>query len=191
MNVHATPQPANIVNGLDIDGLQTLIERVSADSATGQTRWRVATAWQGQTHSRAQVDGFEMGGEAVQRRYVIDIDEPLELGGTDIYANPQEHLLAALNACITVGFTALCALNGVALEQLQIVTEGDIDLRGFFGLDATVAPGYPSLKSTVRVKGSASEAEFRRIFDMALATSPNVHNITKPVRLDTTLVVEA
>ena len=32
------------------------------------------------------------------------------------------------------GYTALCALQGIALQKLEITTEGDIDLRGFFGL---------------------------------------------------------
>ena len=38
------------------------------------------------------------------------IDEPLDLGGASGYANPQEYLLAALNACMIVDYTALCAL---------------------------------------------------------------------------------
>jgi hypothetical protein len=33
----------------------------------------------------------------VPRRFSIDVDEPCELGGTNRFVNPQEHLLAALN----------------------------------------------------------------------------------------------
>ena len=33
-----------------------------------------------------------------------------------------------------VGYVALCALQGITLERLEIQTEGDIDLRGFFWL---------------------------------------------------------
>ncbi|MEX3966449.1 hypothetical protein AB4Y42_30205 [Paraburkholderia sp. EG286B] len=39
-----------------------------------------------------------MGGQQVPRRFTIDIDEPCELGGSNRFANPQEHLIAALNA---------------------------------------------------------------------------------------------
>jgi len=53
----------------------------------------------------------------VPRRFAIDIDEPFELGGGNAYANPQKYLLAALNACIIVGYAALCALQGITLEQ--------------------------------------------------------------------------
>jgi uncharacterized OsmC-like protein len=120
----------------------------------------------------------------------MEVDEPLELGGTNLSANPQEYLLAALNACMTVGFTALCALNDIEIERLEVVTEGDIDLRGFFGLDPAVSPGYDALNTTLRVKGSASPEEFEHIFQTMLATSPNVHNITRPIALTPVLVTE-
>ena len=45
-----------------------------------KTHWRVATTWQGQTHSRAEVEGFGIAGNEVPRRFAIDIDEPCELG---------------------------------------------------------------------------------------------------------------
>ena len=53
------------------------------------THLRVASTWQGGTHSRAQVDGFAIGGLDVPRHFSIDIDEPLELGGANGYANPK------------------------------------------------------------------------------------------------------
>ena len=71
------------VNGIDTDAVHALIDDVDADPAKGMTHWRVASAWQGGMHSRAQVDGFAMGGAEVPRRFSIDIDEPLELGGAN------------------------------------------------------------------------------------------------------------
>ena len=91
---------------------------------------------------------------------------------------------------MTVGFTALCALNEITLEKLEITTEGSIDLRGFFGLDASVPPGYGSLADHLPRQGSATEAKYREIFAAMLATSPNVHNITRPVALQPVLMVE-
>ena len=102
-----------VVNGINVDDLFGLIEGVRRDAAKGKTSWHVTTTWQGQTRSRAQIEGFGMGGERVARRFSIDIDEPCELGGTNQFANPQEHLLAALNACMTVGYVAQCAVRGI------------------------------------------------------------------------------
>ena len=131
-----------------------------------------------------------MGGANVPRRFAIDIDEPFELGGGNAYANPQEYLLAAMNACMIVGYAALCALQGITLEKLEITTEGDIDLRGFFGLDKTVPAGYRELRSQVVINGDASEEQFQKIHQMVLATSPNFFNITRAIRVMPELTVE-
>jgi uncharacterized OsmC-like protein len=179
-----------IVNGINVDDLFALVGGVKRDAASGKTNWRVTTTWQGQTRSRAQVEGFDIGGERVPRRFAIDIDEPCELGGTNRFANPQEHLLAALNACMIVGYAAQCAVRGITLESLEIETKGEIDLRGFLGLDPTVPPGYESLSYVVRIKGSGTKAEFAEIHDAVMATSPNFYNVSRPVTLKPTLVVE-
>src|SRR5204863_2424782 len=181
---------SNIVNGIDTDAVHTLIDDVDRDPAKGMTHWRVASAWQRGTHSRAQVDGFAIGGANVPRRFVIDMDEPFEIGGGNAYANPQEYLLAAMNACMIVGYTALCALQGIALRKLEITTEGDIDLRGFFGLDPQVAAGYRELRCRVVIKGDGTEEQFRKIHELVLATSPNFYNITRAVTMTPALVIE-
>ena len=180
----------NVVNGIDTDAVHALIDDVDTDPAKGMTHWRVASTWQGGTHSRAQVDGFAIGGADVPRRFSIDIDEPLELGGGNAFANPQEYLLAALNACMIVGYTALCSLQGITLQKLEITTEGDIDLRGFFGLDPAVAAGYRELQSRVVVKGNGTEEQFRKIHEMVLATSPNFYNINRAIPVVPALIIE-
>jgi uncharacterized OsmC-like protein len=179
-----------IVNGINVDDLFALIGGVKRDAAKAATNWRVTTTWEGQTRSRAQVEGFEIGGERVPRRFSIDIDEPSELGGTNRFANPQEHLLAALNACMIVGYAAQCAVRGITLESLKIETEGQIDLRGFLGIDPAVARGYENLSYVVRIKGSGTKAEFAEIHEAVMATSPNFYNVSRPVTLKPTLVVE-
>ncbi len=184
-----TAQP-KIVNGINVDDLFALIEGVKRDTAKGKTNWRVATTWQGQTHSRSQVQGFGIGGQQVSRQFSIDIDEPSELGGSNRFANPQEHLLAALNACMTVGYVAQCAARGITLESLEIETDGEIDLRGFLGIDPTVAPGYEKLSYVVRIKGSGTREQFAEIHETVMATSPNFYNVARPVALKPTLVVE-
>lgn len=178
-----------VVNGINVNDLFALIDGVRRDTAKARTNWRVTTTWQGQTRSRAQVEGFAIGGEQVPRRFSIDIDEPCELGGTNRYANPQEHLIAALNACMTVGYVAQCAVRGITLESLEIETDGEIDLRGFLGVDPTVAPGYEKLSYVVRIKGSGTKEQFAEIHAAVMATSPNFYNLSRSVPLEPTLVV--
>jgi len=179
-----------IVNGINVDDLFALIETVRRDPAKGKTSWHVTTTWQGQTRSRAEIESYEIGGEKVPRRFSIDIDEPRELGGSNSFANPQEHLIAALNACMTVGYVAQCAVRGITLESLAIETDGTIDLRGFLGIDPAVAPGYENLSYTVRIKGNGTREQFAEIHQAVMATSPNFYNLSRPVALKPALVVE-
>ena len=190
MVAQAKSVQSNVLNGIDVDDLFALIDGVERDAAKGKTNWRVTTTWRGQTQSRTQVESFEIGGERVPRRFSIDIDEPCELGGSNRFANPQEHLLAALNACMMVGYVAQCAVRGIRLDNLEIEADGEIDLRGFLGIDPAVPPGYENLSYVVRIKGSGTKEQFAEIHDAVMTTSPNFYNVSRPVTLKPTLVVE-
>src|SRR5438477_10580355 len=178
MTAQAKTAEPTIVNGINLDDLFALIDSAKQGAAHAKTNWRVTTTWQGQTRSRAQVEGFGIGGEHVPRRFSIDIDEPCELGGTNLFANPQEHLMAALNACMTVGYVAQCAVRGITLESLEIETDGEIDLRGFLDIDSAVPPGYENLSYIVRIRGSGTKEEVAEIHEVVIATSPSLYYVS-------------
>lgn len=177
------------INGMNVDDVNALIESVKADAANGETKCRVTSAWHGRTHNRATVSSFHIGGEEVKRQFTIDMDEPPQLGGADQFANPQEHLLAALNSCMMVGYVALCSLAGIRIDSLEIETNGAIDLRGFLDLDDTVAEGYENLDYVVRIKGDATPEQFEEIHQAVMKTSPNFYNLSRAVALNATLQV--
>jgi uncharacterized OsmC-like protein len=184
-----TTQAGRQVNGLDVDALAAVIDDVTRDPVRGQVEFRVRSQWKGQTRSRATVEAYTIGGQVVHRNFTIDADEPFELLGRNSAPNPQELLMAALNACLMVGYVAGAARRGISLEALEIETEGALDLRGFLGIDPAVRPGYESLRYTVRVKGGGTPEQFQEIHDTVVRTSPNYFNLSRPVRLDARLVV--
>ena len=190
MSVQTKPREPNGVNGIKVDDLFALIDDVKREPAKGRTNWHVTTTWQGQARSRAEIESYVIGGEKVPRRFSIDIDEPRELGGSNSFANPQDHLIAALNACMTVGYVAQCAVRGITLESLAIETDGEIDLRGFLGIDPAVPPGYENLSYTVHIKGNGTKEQFAEVHKAVMATSPNFYNLSRPVALKPALVVE-
>ena len=81
MNANAQTNEPDIDNGLNVDDLFALIEGVKGDASKATTSWRVATTWQGQTRSRAEVEGFSIGGQDVSRRFTIDIRNSLARHG--------------------------------------------------------------------------------------------------------------
>jgi uncharacterized OsmC-like protein len=179
-----------IVNGIDTEALSGAIESITQDPARGRTDWAIRSVWQGGTRTDHHVDGFTIGGEHVRRPFTIRVDEPDQLCGTNAFANPQEHLLAGLNACMMVGYAAVAALMGIPMRRLEVRTTGTIDLRGFLGIDASVPNGYPGLSQTVHIEADATEEQLRTLHQTVQATSPNYYNLTRAVPTASRLVIE-
>jgi organic hydroperoxide reductase OsmC/OhrA len=109
----------NRVNGLDLEALGSVVREIERDAKKGMVAFRVSTAWRGQTKSRSTVESYTIGGQEVRRHFEMDVDEPHELLGQNSAPNPQEMLMAAFNACITVGYVAGAALKGITLEKVR------------------------------------------------------------------------
>jgi uncharacterized OsmC-like protein len=179
------------VNGLDVDALAGMVREIERDPARGQVEFRVRTSWKGQTRSRTVVESYTIGGQEVHRHFTIDADEPFELLGRNTAPNPQELLMAALNACITVGYVAGAAVRGIDLDKVEVETSGVLDLRGFLGMDPGVKPGYDTLRYVVRIRGNGTPEQFQEIHEAVVKTSPNYFNISRPVTVAARLVVES
>jgi hypothetical protein len=91
---------------------------------------------------------------------------------------------------MVVGYAAQCAVRGITIDSLAVETEGNIDLRGFLGIDPAVAAGYEQLRSVVRIKCNGTKKQFAEVHAAVIATSPNFYNISRPVALKPTLLVE-
>lgn len=183
-------QNPKVVNGIDVSALRQAIASIEADPNAGQTRWKVTSRWAGGTRTDHHVDGVEIGGQTVQRTFQIQIDEPCELCGTNEFANPQEYLLAATNACMMVGYATVAAVMGVKLTRLELEITGDIDLRGFLDIDRSVPPGYERLHYAVRIAGDGTREQFEKMHAVVQRTSPNYYNISHPIELTSELVIE-
>lgn len=177
------------VNGLDLQALGEVVEAIQNDASKAIVGFDVVTRWKGQTRSETTVTGFTLAGERVERSHTITADEPYELLGADSAPNPQELLMAAFNACITVGYVAGAALRGITLDSLEIRTKGELDLRGFLGLSDNVAPGYQNVDYEVRIKGNGSAEDFEEIHQTVMKTSPNYFNMSRPIKMNGTLSV--
>ena len=177
------------VNGLDLAALGEVLEGIEKDSSKGIVGFDVVTRWKGQTRSETTVTGFTMAGERIERSHTIVADEPCELLGADGAPNPQELLMAAFNACITVGYVAGASLRGINLESLEIRTKGQLDLRGFLGLSEAVPPGYETVEYEVSIKGDGSAADFEEIHQTVMKTSPNYFSMSRPIKMNGTLRV--
>ena len=184
-----TTETMNRVNGLDVEALGQVVEEIKSDATKGFARFKVSSTWKGQTKSESRVQSYVMNGVEIPREFSINADEPLELLGQNSAPNPQELLMAAFNACIMVGYVANAAVMGVNLDKVEIETAGELNLRGFLGLDPNVKPGYESIQYVVRLKGDGSPEQFAAIHANVQKTSPNYSNIATAVQVNSTMEV--
>ena len=177
------------VNGIDVAALGEVVEAIGRDPGQALVAFDVTTRWAGQTRSETIVDGYKIGGARIARSHKIVADEPFELLGEDSAPNPQELLMAAFNACITVGYVAGAAVRGIELESLEIKTRGQLDLRGFLGLSDDVPAGYDRIDYEVVIAGDGTAEQFEEIHRNVVKTSPNYFNLSRPIVLNATLRV--
>ena len=180
-----SPIQRTIVNDVDVDALTTIVDEAKTNPCQATLGFEVATRWTGQLRSESRFGPIRMGnGETIERSHTVLADEPEEILGSDEAPNPQELLLSALNACMTVGYVVGAAARGITLSQLEIQTRGTLDLRGFFNLSEDVPPGYPGLDYVVRIAGDGTAEQFEEIHREVQATSPNFDNLARAVRMD-------
>ncbi|WDE08863.1 OsmC family protein [Thalassomonas viridans] len=178
-----------MLNNIDLNHLKQTAEAINNDPDKGFVSFAVNTRWAGQCRTQSRPKEMVIDGEVIPRNFLIESDEPEALLGKDTAANPQELLLSALNACMSVGYVTGAAMKGITLTKLEITAKGTLDLRGFLGLDANVKAGYDSLEYEVTIEGDGSKAQFEEIHQNVLKTSPNRFNIAMPVRLEGKLTV--
>jgi uncharacterized OsmC-like protein len=178
------------LNGIDTEALKQVMGQISKDPSLGKLKFQVTATWKGTTKSETVVQGYEIGGQKVKRIHTFVIDEPTELLGEDTAANPQEYLMGAMNACIINTYVIAAAMKGIRLEKVEMETEGELDLRGFLGMDKNVIPGYKELKYKVRLKGNGTREQYEEVHRTVVATSPNYYNISHAIKLNTELVLE-
>ncbi|MBP0952486.1 OsmC family protein [Pseudomonas alliivorans] len=171
------------LNGIDVAALQNFAEGVAGDAGKRHASFNVKTEWKGQTRSVAKVSRYSLAGETYSRNFEIAADEPNELLGENTAPNPQELLMAALNACMSVGYAANAAMMGIKIHSLEIETDGTLDLRGFLGIDESVNPGYDEVSVVIRLHTDASRERVEELHNVVLKTSVNYANFSKAIRM--------
>lgn len=115
------------------------------------------------------------------RQHALVMDEPEAIGGGDGGPTPVEVLLAALAACQEITYKAYAAAMGIALERVVIELEGDIDLRGFFGVDESVRPGLGAIRGRVELTSSAPRARLDQLKAAVDSHCPVLDMLRTPV----------
>lgn len=164
------------LNDVAIGKVASLAQKISNDPHVAATTWRAEVRWERGFRSSAKVRNFEPSWS----------DEPEQLGGTDTGPNPVEQLLGALGNCLAVGYAANATAAGVAITDMRIDVEGDLDLHTFLGLKDGHA-GFSGIKVAVHIDSDASPEALRALHEKVIGSSPVGHTLNRAIPLDIAL----
>lgn len=172
-----------IVNGVNVDGLFTTIESVKATPANAKFKFRIRNQWAGGSQNISTVGKFYAAGQELSRPkpFVLEADEPAILLGKDAAANPVEHLLHALAACLTTSMVYHAAARDIRIEEVESSLEGDIDLHGFLDLDRNVRMGYQGIRVAFKIKANVPDEQLQAIVELGTKHSPVFDSLTNGV----------
>jgi len=171
------------VNGIHMETLQGTVNAIEQEPDLGQCKFRAHNKWLGGNHNCTTITGFYGAKQEIahKQQFELHADEPPILAGNDDGANPVEHLLNALAACVTTSMVAHAAVRGIHIEELESELEGDIDLRGFLGLSNDVPKGFTEIRVKFKVKADMDNMErLKRL----TAYSPVFNTITQGANVD-------
>lgn len=165
---------------INLGNYDDFVRQVREDSDKGRFRFSARTVWTGGAAT-----------ETTARGRSIQADEPEGLGGRDSAADPVELLLAALTSCVSIGLVTQAAKLGIGIDDFEIEIDGDLDLRGYFGLDPEIRPGCNDIRYTVRVKSDAPRAVLEDMLRTAECTSPMLDSLRHGVPISSRLELAA
>jgi uncharacterized OsmC-like protein len=161
-------------NGVDSRRLSGTLDALKAEPTLGVFQFRAHNQWVDGAHNRSSIQVFYGGGqEDVSRAeaFTVDAGEPAVLLGTDTGPNPAEFLLHALAACLTTALIYTATARGITLTEVDSILEGDMDVRGAFGLSDDARDGFTNIRVTFVVTGDAPDDELRELVQRAQARS--------------------
>ena len=169
------------LNGVNLDRLFTAIDRVRQNPDMAKFKFRARNRWIQGTHNRATTNGFYGAQRADSSRdpMVFDLDEPPVLLGKNQGANPLEYLLLALSGCLTTSLIAHASARGIEIKGVESRYEGELDLRGFWGVSEEVKVGYQNIRVYFKIDAQISAEQKEDLIRTAQRYSPVYNTLSQ------------
>lgn len=176
------------VNGFDQEAIVNVVTALQANPEIGNFELRATNEWIDGGHNRSYIQGFYGACQEDTSRtepFIYDNDEPPVLLGNNKGANPGEVLLHGLLGCMTTAMVLLAAARGIEIEEVSSKIEGDIDIKGFLGLNSTGPKGFQQIRVTFDIKGG-DEAQKEELITLA-KQSPIFNSLINPTDVQVAL----
>ena len=159
--------------------LMTTMGAIQANPSAGKMEVRVATQLDEDVRCSATVREFPK----------VIVDEPPGLGGADAGANPVELLLVALGTCQEIMYAAYAAVMGVPLTSVKVNLCGHFDLRGLFGMDPAIPPGYQKIVYETELDSPADRETLGKLVQTVESHCPVLDTLARAVEINSSVTI--
>ncbi len=173
-------------NGVETARLKETVQAVKALPELARFNFQVENRWIDGAANESETRAFYGCNQTLSHKtgFTLAADEPDILLGNDRAANPVEHLLHALASCVTTSMVYHAAARGILVEEVESSLDGDVDLRGFLGLDPSVRNGCQQIRLKLRIKANVTDEQLRELGELGPTFSPVFDSLMRGVPID-------
>jgi len=172
-----------MLNNINIAGLSEYANEVKENDIESRATYGVTLNWESGTKTSVKTKNILFGNHKIVRDFEFKIDEPTQFLGVNYAPNPAEYMLGGLAGCMAVTFMAGATAMNIEIDQLQLEIDGELDLKGFLGLNNDSDVGFPELKFIFNVKGNGTQEQYDTLIERVSKHSPNFNTIQNEVRM--------
>ncbi len=118
------------------------------------------------------------------REHTVISDAGAAIGGWGLGATAPELLLGALASCLAHSALMIAADHGIALEELTVEVNGQLDYRGTLAVHEQALVPPTNLGYVLRFGGGISDAEIATIERAIARLCPVLLALTQPTQVD-------
>jgi len=118
------------------------------------------------------------------RDFDVILDQPENMGSSDLGPRPSELLLAALAACHEVTYRLYADAMEIDLQDVAVSVTGVSDARGFFNVDDEVDAGFSEVYGQINIISNASEDDLERLQQAVNRHCPVLDDLRKPLKVE-------
>ncbi len=149
------------------------IEAIKKNPKSSAVVFRAATELVEDVRCSAKIRDFDL----------MQVDEPAELGGKNVAPNPVELVLAALGTCQEIMYSAYASVMDIPLSKVSVDVKGYLDLKGLFGMDTSIPPGFRKICYETKIESPADSETISKLVQVVESHCPVYDTLTRAIEV--------
>ena len=113
--------------------------------------------------AKAQGNGWPTKVEVIGTEWRLQLDEPVDDGGSNSGPNPMQFFIASLAGCQNEQAQVVAEELSLSIDQINIEVEIDLDLSGFMGTSDHSNGSYKTVRLETAVLGDITDEQVKSL----------------------------